>query len=129
MKESARSIGDIGEAVAAKFLQDKGFEVCDTNFQRRAGEIDLVVKKGRLIFIEVKSVRCRIPEEIPKDGANAYRPEEQVSAQKRERLRRIIDIYLHTHDVSADWRVDLLCVFLDFQREESRVKWLKNIII
>lgn len=129
MGKTTTSIGRLGESVAAAFLEERGHEIIARNFQRPAGELDIVVRKDELVFVEVKSVRCRIPAELPQEGSNNFRPEENVSAEKRLRLRRIIQIYLDTEEVRGSWRSDLLCVFLDLEREVARVKWLKNIII
>ena len=51
-----RRRGDMGEDFAAKYLEDKGYEIIERNFNTRLGEIDIVAKDGRYIaFIEVKS--------------------------------------------------------------------------
>ncbi len=50
-----RSIGDEGEAAAARFLQEQGYTILERNFSTRHGEIDLVAREGNvLVFAEVK---------------------------------------------------------------------------
>ncbi|MEX2368899.1 MAG: YraN family protein [Candidatus Paceibacterota bacterium] len=129
MSNTTTSVGQLGESVAVNFLKEKGYEIIERNFQRSCGELDIIARKEELVFVEVKSVRCRIPAELPQEGRNNFRPEENVSFHKRQRLRRIIQVYLDTHADPGEWRCDLLCVFLDTERKAARVKWLENIII
>jgi putative endonuclease len=130
------TIGDIGERLAAEFLQSKGLVLVDSNFSRKWGELDLIThnnqKDGRstLVFFEVKTVRCRVPEEVPAEGDNAHRPEEKVNDEKQERMRRIIQTYLDENATGRPhWRIDLVCVYLDLSKEAVNINWLKNIII
>jgi|AntRauTorckE6833_2_1112554.scaffolds.fasta_scaffold10636_3 putative endonuclease len=129
MMDTTTSIGDLGEAVAADYLRSRGYEITATKFRRPHGEIDIVARKDELVFVEVKAMQCRIPEDLPRDGDNDYRPEENVGRQKRQRLRRIIDTYLQTRRAKGSWRCDLICVYLDRERSAARVKRLKNVII
>ncbi len=131
MTNTSDSVGGIGEKLAARFLLNKGFSIIKKNFERSWGEIDLIVQdEQKMVFTEVKTVSCRVPEEIPKDGTNMHRPEEKVNKAKRKRLRRIIRTYLADSDkVPQEWRVDLICVYLDQSKERSKIKWVKNIII
>lgn len=47
--------GKDGEALAAAFLEQKGYEVVARNYRFKRSEIDLVVRQnGWLVFVEVK---------------------------------------------------------------------------
>jgi putative endonuclease len=49
-------IGNKGEAMAADFLQAKGYEIIAKNYRYKHAEIDLIVKKEKLlVFVEVKT--------------------------------------------------------------------------
>ena len=51
-----QQLGRIGEDTAKAFLECKGYRILHRNFRCRAGEIDLVALKGRILhFIEVKT--------------------------------------------------------------------------
>ena len=51
-----QQLGRIGEDTAKAFLECKGYRILHRHFRCRAGEIDLVALKGRILhFIEVKT--------------------------------------------------------------------------
>jgi Holliday junction resolvase-like predicted endonuclease len=48
--------GNIGEEIACKFLESKGFKIVERNYRKKFAEIDIVARKGKIInFIEVKT--------------------------------------------------------------------------
>ena len=52
-----QKIGRLGEDIAIKYLQNKGFLVIGQNYLKKCGEIDIIAKKDRVLhFIEVKTV-------------------------------------------------------------------------
>src|SRR5260370_14551882 len=44
-------LGDTGEEVACKYLQNKGFSVLERNYLRPWGEIDIVAKKAKKLYL------------------------------------------------------------------------------
>jgi putative endonuclease len=122
-KTAKRTLGDLGEGVAARYLAGKGFEIIERNYLRPWGEIDIVATKAKkLYFIEVKTV-TREPGQ-----RTGFRPEENMHAGKIQRLQRAIQTYLaqkRSHD--AEWQLDLACVYLDLQRKRARVDMIENV--
>ncbi len=56
MKTKLREIGDLGEAIAEKYLKKKGYSILARNYIARGGEIDIVgFCRGSLVYFEVKS--------------------------------------------------------------------------
>ncbi|KKT37913.1 MAG: hypothetical protein UW27_C0008G0048 [Parcubacteria group bacterium GW2011_GWA1_44_13] len=52
-----QKIGRLGEDIAVKYLENKGFLVIERNYLKKCGEIDVIAKKAGIThFIEVKSV-------------------------------------------------------------------------
>lgn len=119
-------IGKLGEDIACEFLEGKGWSILARNVKKPYGEIDIVLKdrKGKLRFIEVKSVS----RETGRAGSSGYRPEENVHPQKIRRLRRIIEVYLSSHNV-GEWQFDIVTVSIDVVTETAQVKHLENIIL
>jgi putative endonuclease len=55
---SRKSLGRLGEQLAAEHFERLGWRILDRNFQTRFGELDLVAVDGHtLVFAEVKTCR------------------------------------------------------------------------
>ena len=137
VKTAKRQLGDLGEDIACRYLERKGFRILERNYLRKWGEIDIVAKSGsKLSFIEVKSVsresgggegsRVTMARLVPQ-----YRPEENVHPTKLKRLHRAIQTYLIDHKISEDtpWQLDVACVYLDFSTRRAKVEILENVIL
>ena len=121
-----KQIGQSGEDLAAKYLENRGFIIVDRNYWKPWGEIDLVAKKGsELRFVEVKTVTRQVWQE------GDYEPEDNVHPWKRQRLRRIIETYILAKDIADDieWQIDLMSVYLNPAGELLKVEWLEDIIL
>ena len=126
-KSEKRKVGDVGEEIACTYLLGKGWRVIERNYWRPWGEIDILATDpdGRLRFVEVKSVSRTL------DGSReTYRPEENMHPQKLRRLHRVIQTDLLEKRVreSQLWQLDLVCVYLDFDKRRARVTVLENIV-
>ncbi|MFA5997216.1 MAG: YraN family protein [Candidatus Paceibacterota bacterium] len=52
-----QNVGRLGEDIAIKHLENKGFTIICLNYRKKCGEIDIIAKKREIThFIEVKSV-------------------------------------------------------------------------
>ena len=94
--------GAAGEAAAARYLEARGFTVLDRNWRGDAGEIDLVVARGRtLAIVEVKTRRSM----AFGDPLNAVDP------RKLARLWRLAHAWVREHRDLArgrTFRVDVI---------------------
>ena len=94
--------GRWGEDVAAAWYTRRGFEVLARNWRCPAGEIDLVLRRGRLVVIcEVKARR-----------SDAYGPAAAaVGPAKQQRLRRLAAAWLAATGVrGVDVRFDVVAI-------------------
>lgn len=120
MTGSRKRLGAWGEKVAADHLKASGYELVDRNWRCRQGEIDLVVRKGQeLVFVEVKTRR----------GQQAGMPEEGLTRRKSQKLVNLAKLYLAEHDLTADWRIDLVAVELDSSGKFVRCEHIPNAVL
>src|SRR3989344_3559392 len=117
--------GEIGENVAVKFLVKQGFLILDRNYTKKWGEIDIIAeRKGKLYFVEVKSVSKPDLSIVTRGTLDQYHPEDNMHPWKLKRMSRTIQTYLVSKNVPEDkeWQVDLLVVFLDVNGKKARIK-------
>lgn len=106
MGDQRRTIGQRGEALAAEYLQRKGYGIIAMNWRCAAGEIDLIMTDGpALVFVEVRTRRSLL----------RGLAEESVTPGKQRRLARLVQIYLQALDDARQswpgpWRVDVVAV-------------------
>ncbi|MBI3075275.1 MAG: YraN family protein [Parcubacteria group bacterium] len=116
-------IGKLGENIACKFLENKGFHVKTRNYRRIFGELDIVAEyKNKLHFVEVKTL----------EGENTlFKPEDAVNHRKRERLKRAIKGYLREICVSdeTEWQFDIISVLVNTDDKIARVRVLENMVL
>jgi ribonuclease HII len=96
--------GPLGEAAAAEYLQQAGYEILVRGFHAPRGEIDLVARCGScLVFVEVKT-----------SGARLRQPEERVTAIKKRRLAHAARYYIErcVRQQEAEFRFDVVAVNL-----------------
>jgi len=79
------ALGRLGEDSAAAWYLSHGYQILARNWRCRAGEIDLVCRRGRvLVFCEVKA----------RSTGQFGSPFEAVTRAKRRRLRHLAALYL-----------------------------------
>jgi len=119
MKKHNLEIGYLGESIARKYLEDKGYIVIDQNYKNKYAEIDLIARDGNgLIFIEVKT---RIGEQF---GT----PEQSINRDKMQRLIKNAQAYVIIKNYrNISYRIDAVCIVLDRDKEIKRINHYQNI--
>lgn len=118
-------IGKIGEEIAKSFLVKHGFSIKAQNEAVRYGEIDIIVEKDSILhFIEVKSVEVK---DFGKIQSLKIKPEDNMTIFKRFKLKRTINIYLSRFKEDKKVIIDLVCVYINMEIREGRVKFVENI--
>lgn len=141
-----QKIGRIGEDIAVKYLENKGFLVIGRNYLKKCGEIDIIAQKGKTLhFIEVKSVsrentgsissthsthRSDLCKDVSRE-TDSYRPEDNIHPLKLKRLARTIQVYLLEKYPKGgpEWVFDAITVQLDTKNRRACVRFLDNIVL
>ena len=105
-----KATGDLGERLAASFLETRGFVVMDRNYRFERAEVDLVCflpnadnSGGEIVFVEVKARRT--------DAFGT--PEEAVTEAKQRQIRRAAEAYLYERKLEGSpARFDVVAVRL-----------------
>jgi putative endonuclease len=115
-----KTTGMIGEKLAAAFLTRQGYEIIETNYRCKEGEVDIIAKDGEfLVFVEVRA----------KNNNKFGTPEESITARKKGHLRNVSARYLETHDdLPTQWRIDFVAVELDGYGNTKRLEVIKNAV-
>lgn len=93
------SSGKIGEEYTAKLLQDKGYEIVETNFHSRFGEIDIIAKDTKyIVFVEVKT----------REENSMVNPLEAVTLSKQKKIIKTALLYLQLHPFQLQPRFDVV---------------------
>jgi len=121
-------IGRFGEGYIAKILESRGFIVLEMNYQKKCGEIDVIVKKDEMIrFIEVKTVtRETVGGVEAKKRSDAYRPEDNVHYEKLRRIARTIEVYLLEKRWKGEWVFDCAMVYVNKEKKVLKVEYLQD---
>ena len=104
--EARKSLGRLGEQLAAAHVERLGWRVVARNHQTRFGELDLIAADGdMLVFCEVKTRRLR--------AGSAW---DSLHEPKQRQVRRMAQAWLH--DVTdrprfAEIRFDAIGVLVD----------------
>ncbi len=98
-----RITGLKGEDLAVNYLKKKGYRILEKNYRTPLGEIDIIAeKKGTVVFVEVKT-----------RTSDAFGlPEEAVTRQKQERIKKVALLYLKGLNRVPPVRFDVLSIEL-----------------
>jgi len=102
-------LGKKGELLAQKFLQDKGYDIIDTNWRFDKDEIDIVASvNDELVIVEVKT------------RSNDFYgdPEESVGYQKEKFLIRATESYLEENNIDLETRFDIIAIILNDKEQK-----------
>lgn len=83
------------------YLKRRGYKILERNFMTLFGEADIIAwKRGVVCFVEVKT----------RTSAEFGGPEGAVNAAKRERYRKIAQLYFSQRGEEADCRFDVAAI-------------------
>jgi len=105
---SNKFLGEIGEKVAAEYLESQGYRIIENNYKCKLGEIDIIaVDKDTIVFIEVKT-----------RSSDTYgQPGEAVNYHKQKKIVQTALSYISSKKL-FNWmsRFDVVEVIIDNDR-------------
>ena len=93
--DSRRTLGELGERLAAQHLSRAGYEIVATNFRTRFGELDLIAADAQhLVFCEVKT-------RIAGTRRGPAGPLDAIGPRKRAQIRAMAREWLVSRDAAG----------------------------
>jgi putative endonuclease len=101
---NAHEVGLEGERIAASYLERRRYEIIETNWKARCGEVDIVARDGEeVVLVEVKTRVCM--------GGDAPEiPELAVDERKQRKYRSLALYYLAEHPEEDFVRFDVIAI-------------------
>ena len=114
-----KNLGNRGEALAAKYLRQRGYRVIAHNYRLGHLEIDLIAtRQKKLIFIEVKT---RVKSAVGQ-------ADNMLSRKQTKNLKRALTAYCIKNRVSLDAAaLDLIVIEVDRQNKRATLKHYRNV--
>ena len=94
-------LGKWGEDLAAKFLEEQGYEILERDWKSGHHDLDIVAgNEGGIAIVEVKTRRNRLFGD----------PEQAIDYKKRLSLQSAINHYVKAHHIKAPVRFDVISI-------------------
>lgn len=122
-KIDKKDIGNIGENVAARYVQSKGFTLLERNVRFVLGEIDIVAKKGEIIhFFEVKT-------SLYGSRETQTNPIERISREKLRKMQNAVLLYMKKERLpDMPIQLDGISVILNQKKRSASVQVFENLL-
>lgn len=115
---SKKEMGNLGEEIASKYLNENGYQILERNFYTRHGELDIIAKQNdEIAFIEVKT----------RSNHSYGNPREAVTPIKQKHMYQAAKYYLYkTKQENAFTRFDVVEVYVS--KEKIKINHIKQIL-
>ncbi len=104
--------GKLGEDIAARYLEEKGFIIVERNWRVARSEVDIIAQYGK---------KCIIVEVKYRVGDEYGHPEESVDEHKMEMLLAAAGAYWEQHPEYETIRLDVLSIVVDKKTTEMEI--------
>jgi putative endonuclease len=118
------SKGRYGETLAKKYLLEQGYEILSSHWQKRVGEIDIIVRdhaSQEIVFVEVKL--------LSRASVNQFGyPEEKVKKDKLSKIYKTAQWYLlKNYPPTQVWRIDVISLVVEGNAQQAELTHFKNV--
>lgn len=108
-------LGKKGEELAVEFLIQQGYEIVESNWQKKKFEIDIIAKDNdELVFVEVKT----------RSTGYFGNPEEAITPLKQKHLIEGANYYLEINEIDLDCRFDVVSIVKS--NNEQKIEHIKG---
>jgi|SRR5690554_1981290 len=98
---SHNELGELGEKLAAEYLQGNGYEIVTCNYRFQKAEVDIIAKKDNMmICVEVKT----------RNSDYFGDPQSFVTPAKIKKIVKAMNHYLIENDIDLETRFDIIAV-------------------
>lgn len=107
-----KTVGNLGEKAACKFLKKNKYKIIETNFSNKYGEVDIICEnKEYIVFVEVKT--------RSKDGLDSgvY----AVNKTKQHHIIKTAHTFLQTYITDKQPRFDIIEVKFDSDKNSYTI--------
>ncbi|HEY3288468.1 MAG TPA: YraN family protein [Gemmatimonadaceae bacterium] len=113
MTKATNQFGELGERIAARWLERQGYTVLARRWRSGHRDIDVIAERdGTVAFVEVKT----------RAALEFGDPVEAVHAQKQRSLVRSAREWMARHDNASSYRFDVIGVLL-----RDRTAWVRHV--
>jgi putative endonuclease len=114
--------GKNGEAIAREYLIGDGYELIESNYKNKIGEIDLILSENNiLVFTEVKL----------KVGDRFGFPEDMINKRKINQIKKVAESFLVLEPKVSKkfdkYRIDAICIMLNDENKVERISHYQNL--
>ena len=118
MKFNKRTIGNIGEEMAVKYLIKNKYRILERNFRCKLGEIDIIAKDGvYIVFVEVKM----------RKNSDFGMPAEAVNFYKQRKIIQVAQYYLMSKGIEYNIRFDIVEILANIEENKTQIKNIRII--
>ncbi|MDO4534731.1 MAG: YraN family protein [Clostridium perfringens] len=118
MKNFNKDIGDLGEELSIKYLENNNYKILDKNFRCKNGEIDIIAIKNSIIsFVEVKS----------RFFTSFGKPRESITYSKQLKIINSAKYYVFKNDFyNYNIRFDVIEIIFDLNSTNYTLNYIKD---
>lgn len=117
-----RSIGNLGEDAAAKFLKKEGYKVVERNYVANDAEIDVIATRDDILaFVEVKT------RNIKWLGSKFDRPAAAVTPEKQRKIIKAASRFIGYKYKNFKKRFDVIEVYTDSVDGKDEIKEIRHL--
>lgn len=100
-------IGEKGEKIARRFLENKSYKILETNWRIRKYELDIIAtNKKEIIVVEVKT----------RTDDNYDNARMALTDKKIRNIVKATEAYIKKHNIDLPVRFDIICIITNGQK-------------